>query len=181
MNIKITLDVNDYLTYHLFLASKSDSLKKRRLLHWFSIPIVYIVSGFLFTYLKGSELVRSIFFVTALVWFVVYPFYSKWAVRRFLLRQVNARYAGLIGREGNFKLDEKKITVKSHEASMDIDYGDIKDIVELPEHFLIDLKAGSSLILPKQKIPPDALSQLIDKISLKTGLKPQIHVLWGWK
>jgi len=181
MNVKVTLDADDYLTYHLFLASKSDSLKKRRFIHWFSIPLVYIVSGFVFTYLKGSEMVRTIFFGTALIWFVLYPFYSKWAVRRYLFRQVAARYANLIGKEGSLTLGEKKITVKSHEASMDITYADIKDVIELPDHVLVELHAGSSLILPRKKISPDELAQVVAKIISKTEIKPKVQILWGWK
>ncbi|MDH4263522.1 MAG: YcxB family protein [Spirochaetia bacterium] len=181
MTIKITLDVNDYLTYHLYLASKSDSLKKRRLIHWFIIPIVYVIAGYAFVYLNGAEMIKTIFLATALIWFLIYPFYSKWAIRRFLTRQIIKRYENLIDKEGSLKLDDKKITVKSHDASMDFDYKDIKDIIELSNHFLIDLKVASSLILPKHKIPDEILAKVIDKIIDKTGLTPKIQTLWGWK
>jgi hypothetical protein len=181
MIIKIALETKDYLAYHLFLASKSDSLKKRRFLHWFSVPLMYIVTGIVFVYLNGAEIVRTIFFVTAGLWFIFYPFYSKWAVGRFLLRQVNARYANLVGKEGGIHLTEKKIIVKGHDASMDIDYKDVKDIIELPDHFFIDLNIGSSLILPKQKIEAKMLAEAIKKISAKTGIEPKAETLWGWK
>ena len=181
MLIKIVLDSDDYLTYHLYLASKSESLKKRRFIHWLSIPLVYIITGFVFVYLKGAEIVRTIFFVTAGLWLLLYPFYSKWAIRRFLLRQIHAKYTPLISKEGSLKLGEKKITVKSTETSMDIEYGDIKDIIELTDYYLIGLNVGSSLILPKKKIEADLLGQLIDKISQKTGIHPTVETLWGWK
>ena len=181
MIVKITLDVNDYLTYHLYLASKSDSLKKRRLIHWFIIPLVYVIAGYIFVYLNGAEMVKIIFLTTALIWFLIYPFYSKWAIRRFLTRQITKRYANLINKKGSLKLDEKKITVKSHDAAMDFEYNDIKGIIELSDHFLIDLKVASSLILPKHKIPDEILAKVIDKIIHKTGLTPKVQTIWGWK
>ena len=181
MVVKITLEFDDYLTYHLFLASRSDALKKRRLIHWVSVPLLYIVTGIAFVYLNGSEIVRTIFFVTAGIWFLFYPFYSKWAIRRFLLRQVTAKYASLVGQEGVLEIREKNIIVKGKDSSMNLNYSDIKEIIELPEHFLVDLKVGTSLILPKKKIEADTLDEVIKKISHKTDLQPTVQVVWGWK
>jgi len=181
MNIKITLDADDYLTYHLYRASKSPTLKKRRLIHWFSVPLAYIVTGIAFVYLNGAEIVRLIFFVTAGVWIFVYPFYSKWAIRRFLIRQVNDKFADILGKEGSLKIMEKKIVAKSHDASLDIPYTEIKDIIELPQHILVGLNSGPSLILPRQKVPEDALSAAIKEISRNSGIAVTDETLWVWR
>ncbi|MDH4200273.1 MAG: YcxB family protein [Spirochaetia bacterium] len=187
MKIKLALDVEDYLFYHLYRASQSPTLKKRRLRNWILVPAVYFISGVLLLLLKGSEMISMIFFVTGALWVFLYPLYSKWAIPRYMRRQIAEKYSGIIGKEGSIEIrDQKeikdqKIRLSGNGQSEEIKISDLTNILEFPGYYIIELTNGPGLILPKNKIPEEKINDLIEKISGQSGIAINNRLRWDWK
>ena len=77
MELKYSLEKKDYLTYQLFQASQSETVKKRRRRSWLFIPALYLVIGVLLNFLLSlSSMI--IFIAFGLIWLLFYPRYSRW-------------------------------------------------------------------------------------------------------
>jgi hypothetical protein len=180
MEFKTTLKKDDYVTYHLFQASQTESLKKRRYRHWFGVPVVYFVTGYLLKLLNGPESVQWLFYLTGVVWFILYRFYSKWAIRRFITRQIGEKYADIVDKEGVLNVNDKELSLKNDDNALKVNYKEIKKIYELSSHFLIELENGFTLILPKKTENINVLLECVKEISKKSE-QPIIDKLnWRW-
>lgn len=186
MKFSLTLDIEDYLSYHLFQASKSRILKKRRIRNWALVPAVYFISGILLMLLKGSEMVSLIFYVTGVLWIVLYPFYSRWAIPRYMKRQIAQKYANVAGKEGELEITKSAIIISNDGNSLKKNIPDVVSIVNLPGYYIIELgdrgpTGDLDLILPKNKVSHKTLNDLIQKISTQTGIKVEDQTSWKWK
>jgi hypothetical protein len=72
MTINYKIDRNDLLLHQLFLASKSERIKKKRQRNKWGVLVVYFFFGSLFLF-DHSFTLGIIFFIIGLLWFFMYP------------------------------------------------------------------------------------------------------------
>ncbi|HTO37026.1 MAG TPA: YcxB family protein [Brumimicrobium sp.] len=181
MTIEYNLDENDLLNHQLFVASKSDRIKKKRKRSKIILPILYTVFALILLY-DGKHIMSILFLIFAILWFSLYPIWEK--------RHYVKHYQNFI-REHNKAPQERSVTITfgndfilaiDKENESKISTKEIEEINEIPTTIFVRLKGGKSFILPKEKIAN--LDQL------KTSLKELADYLkiqyltddnWEWK
>ena len=76
IKIEYNLDESDYLTHQLYMASKSERIKKKRRKSRLLIPILYVVIAVI-SIIQQNIILSSVFILVAVIWFLFYPLYER--------------------------------------------------------------------------------------------------------
>jgi hypothetical protein len=180
MELKYHLVLEDFLTHQLFQASKSKRIRFKRLRNWLLPVLLYGISAAAF-FLAQNKTSAITFFLLALFWLFFYPWYSKLHYRNHYRKHLEEHYTHRIGVSGTLKQDEENLYVEEESSDGRISYKLIQSIIELPDLFLLKLKNGSGLMLPKKRLEKDDLASFLKGIVKNTGLKIIDETSWKWK
>ena len=98
MTLNYQLTNSDFLEYQLYTSSKSETHKKRRKNSRIIIPILFLLYGFYLTKRDENYIGVIVFGITAILWFVFYPMYSKWRYKRHFKKHVEENYKNRINK-----------------------------------------------------------------------------------
>jgi hypothetical protein len=129
MILTYTLGPGDYLNYHLFTASLSETLKEQRKRNRVIWSFALLCLAFAF-YGDNDRWLACYFLFLAILIAFFYPYYSRW-------RSKDAY---------------KEIHDISENSETTIATSEIDKIYETSEYFFLKLKSGLTLIIPKLKI-----------------------------
>ena len=182
MTYSFTIDETDYLTHQLFIASTSKTTNANRRRSWALITVTFLLLAWLF-HNSLNESLRNYFLVVAGICLIFYPFYSRWRYKKHYRKHVRLNHANSFGQTVYIEFLEGHILTKDDEDSESkINLSYVVSLNELPEHFLIQIKGGQSLILPKQKIGHvEKLRTDLVELAKKVGLQLTDHTQWKWK
>ena len=102
MTIDYKIDEKDFLTHQLFVASKSDRIKRKRKRSKILLPLIYVAFGLLFLFQDKVSL-TIIFFIIGLLWFLIYPFFERRHYIKHYTGFIKENYQDRLGRV-NFPL-----------------------------------------------------------------------------
>lgn len=178
MKIEYTLENIDFLEYHLYSASKSKSIKKKRLKSRIVIPILYSIIGFYFLLNDNKLITFSIFIIFGLLWFLFYPLYSKKTYKKHYVKHVEEHYVNRINTPTEMIINSDFIYAKDHSAEEKIKISEFDKLTELQNHFVLELKRGVSFIIPKKNIVN--IGEFKEKI-LELNIPYNNELNWKWK
>jgi len=182
MEITYSLNTEDYLIYSLYSASQSKRFRNRRLRSILIFPIICITGSLLLFLVKD---IRSsvLFFTFALIWLLLHPFYFRWSVKRNYKKFIEQNYQNKIDINFKISIDENEVKIEDINSKVCTNFSEIEEIIELNNHYLINLKSGgySCIILPKEKIDKDRLIEFVKEISRLTGINIQKRIDWCWR
>ena len=178
MKLDYELSKEDFLEYQLYTSSKSELHKKKRNRSRILIPLVYFAFG-LYSYYKSENLIGPIIWIgIAILWFVLYPFYSKWRYKKYFEKHIEENYKNRINKPSQLEFDSDFIDTSDFTSQSKIKYSELKAFIELPNHFLIRLSSGLSIIIPKHAV--EDMAKLKNKMSeLKIEYIDETE--WKWK
>lgn len=181
MQIVFNLDENDYLTYQLFVASKSEVIRKRRQRTKVMIPIAYAILA-CYLYVTDNFAMAIIFFVVGVAWYFFHPLWERRRYLRFYKSQIKENYKERLGRTSTLEINKDFLTVQEKGSESKISTGEIEEINEIPTHILIKLITGPSFILPKSQITDlDQLITELKNIAAYLNIPYIIDENWEWK
>lgn len=151
MIIQYPLDENDFLTHQLYIASKSERIKKKRKRSRLIVPVAYAVMAMLFYY-QGKVELMLLFLIIALCWYTIYPSWERKKYERHYLQFISENYKIRIGRMATLSINNDCFMTKDNGGESKILTSETEEIVEIPSLILVRLKSGQSLIIPKNKI-----------------------------
>lgn len=153
MEIRFKLSKQDYLTHQLFLISESKSINyKRKAIQWF-FSLVYIGVGILFiTKDTGVVWQGLVFLLLGLVWFVFYPILSKKRYRANCIKFIENSFKDILGQTIALKINKEGIKSSNGESETKVSLEEADQLIELKELFLLTLKSGLTLIIPKSAV-----------------------------
>ncbi|PTB94075.1 hypothetical protein C9994_12420 [Marivirga lumbricoides] len=182
MKYTFSLDESDLLTHQLFLVSTSKAAIWRRRRSWIIIVLTFIVCSGLF-YIESNAFLRNYFVLLAFISLIFYPLYSRWKYKRHYLRHIREHFSGTTGKQATIEFQEEFI-FESDETNSEskINYSTIESLNELPNHFIIRLKTGQALVLPKNKIENiDQLHSDLLELTKRLGVELKNHKNWKWR
>ncbi len=183
MKISYQIKEEDYLTHQLYTASQSKRVKRRRLVFWLIVPFAYALLAYLlyFNYrqLRMSYTIGGL----ATFWLLAYPFYSRWNYKRHYSKHINEHMKGQFDQVVTLELGKEFVTIQDAKGNnSNITYSSVKEIVELPELFLIRLETSSSIILPKREFRDiKELQKFLGLIVTKHKTKFRKDIKWKWR
>ena len=180
MRINYTIKAEDYLKFQLFIASRSKQVKRRRRFALYLIPILYLLLGIIFYFIKDIS-GFIVFAGFAILWFIFYPIFSRKRYIRFYRKHIEEHYSANFDKEFYIELGEKQLHLKSVDAESKLDYSTIAEINDLGTHLIIHLKAGSAVILPKQNCDMENIDEFVKVLSQKSEKELTDLTDWVWK
>lgn len=181
MKISYTLDENDYLNHQLFIASKSERIKKKRQRNKIIIPIFYL--PFCLMFVLNKQYIWALFFIIApILWFFIYPIRERKRYINHYSAFIKEHWNERFGKLSTVEFNNEYIIATDNNSESKVATIGIKEIYELQSYIYINLKDGQSLIIPKEKI--ENKNVLIGRLKeladfLKIGYI--IDENWVWK
>jgi hypothetical protein len=164
MNFK--LDEEDYLTYQLFTASKSELITKKKRNGWIIAPLSFLILAALFY--ASNNIPLTVYFVfAAVITTVLFPRYFNWRYKKHYKKHIQTNYKNRFGIESELEITPDGILYKDETGEGKINLKEIKRINNLPAHFMIELNIGNSIILPKNQLDEAAILQTFNNLQLE--------------
>ncbi|WP_422858094.1 YcxB family protein [Flagellimonas sp. S174] len=178
MKINYKLTNSDFLQYQLYTSSKSETHKKRRRNSRVVVPILFLLYGFYLTNRDESYGGIIAFGFTSVLWFFLYPKYSKWRYERYFKKHVEDNYKNRIDNTVELDFDENYISTKDFTSESKINGAEIKELIETQNHFFIKLATDLSLIVPKHAVTDQ---EELKKRITDFGANYNNELSWVWK
>ena len=178
MNLKYQLTPDDYLQYQLYNSSRSEIQNKRRFRSRVVFPILYSLLGLIFALVKANVSYFIPLLIIALIWYVVYPIYSKWKYRRHFQKHIKANYQNKVNQDLETKINNNSLFLIDHLSESRINRSQLKGLIETQYHFFVKLASDSAVIIPKRAIKnqPEFI-----KLLTKLGTEYVDEKAWEWK
>jgi hypothetical protein len=181
MTLQYTLDENDFLTHQLYIASKSERIRKIRKRSRMIVSIAYAVMALLF-YIQGKISLVIIFLIIALCWFIINPFWERKKYVRHYKKFIAECYKIRIGRTATLTINNECFVTKDDGGESKIIATETEEIVEIPSLFLIRLKSGQSLLIPKNKISnADEVKETLIHLAGFLKINYKVEDNWKWR
>lgn len=182
MKYTFSLDETDYLTHQLFISATSKPSLNGRRKSWLLVTGAFGLLAFVF-YQKDDVGLSNYFIFTSILSLIFYPFYIRWKYKRHFKKYINEHFSKNFGKKAYIELQEGHILTQDEDRSESkISCTSIESFHELPEHFLIRLNNGQSLILPKNKIEQlDQLRSDLSQLANKRQLLMTDNLNWKWE
>ncbi len=181
MTIDYKIDENDFLTHQLFVASKSDRIKKKRQRSKLIVALIYVVFGLLFL-LQDKISLAIIFFIIGILWFFIYPIWERRHYINHYKRFIRENYKDRLGRTATLEFNNEYILAKDNGSESKILTIELEEICEIPTTILVRLKGGQSFILPKDKITDfDKVKARLKELAEHLKINYETDEKWEWK
>lgn len=184
MKYKITFTEKDFVTFQLFNASQSSTLKRKRLRNWILFVLISVLLGFLFRD-KGNDFndfLSIYFFGFSLVTLLVYPFYSRWQYKKHYIKYIKEHYKERLGKTNEIEITPTFIWMRDGLNESKISTTEITYIHEIKDYIFVKIKNGNTIILPIYSIEnvQELKTQLLE-ICHKFDRDYEINLNWKWR
>ena len=181
MQTEYNIDANDFLAYQLYTASRSKMIRNKRLRNKILVPVVYLAFGLMFILLE-NDTAAVIFCAIAIIWFFVFPLWERSRYIGYYKKYLNENYKERFGRKVTTRFENDFIYTYDNGNEGKISITEVEEINEIPLLFLVKLKTGQSLIIPKNKIGnlseiKSGLKDFAVKLSCRYTEEPE----WKWR
>ncbi len=181
MRIDYKIDENDFLTHQLFVASKSDRIKKKRQSSKVVWPLICVALGLLYIIL-GKVSGSILFFITGLLWFFIYPIWERWYYIKHYKGFIKDNYQDKLERTATLEFNNDYLIAKDNGSESKVLTTELEEICEIPTTIFVFLKAGQAYILPKDKINDiDKVKARLKELADHLKIKYHIDEEWKWK
>ena len=180
--ISYNLEPADYLTYQLFMASKSKQIRTKRRRNWLLIPCIYIIFAALAFYFGKQKNIALVFSILAGSWLIIYPFYTRWIYKDKFKKAIIKNNKEIFGKVISLKIDGDKFIINDTINKKTNLLSEITVIQEISSHFFVKLSKGSSIIIPKQDSTKiKEVNTFIFELSKSSRIKVSKELDWKWR
>ena len=180
--ISYNVSPEDYLTYQLYMASKSKEIKTKRRRNWLLIPILYIVFAVLAFFLGKQKNIALVFSILAGCWLLIYPFYIKWMYKDKFKKAIIKNNKEIFGKIISLKIEGDKFIINDTLHKKSNQLSEIAIIQEISSHFFVKLNKGSSIIIPKKDTDKTKdIVAFITELSKSSKIKISKELDWKWR
>lgn len=179
----MTLDANDFLTYHLYTVSKTPRLMRARTRNWILLTVSFLLFSFVF-FDSNINSLGYYFAIVSVVTLIFYPFYSRWKYKRYYTMVIADTYKNRIGEESSLEITAEFILTKSATWEMKFNVSQIEEINEIRDFYFLKLKTGMFIIISKSKTPKQelvAMDVTLRELAVKTGINWNTELNWKWR
>ena len=177
----MTLDENDYLTYHLYTASKISSFKNTRIRSWVITTLTLVILAFLF-FRSGNSFLATYFLLFAVLCLILFPVYSRWMYKKHYLKQVKEIYKHRFGVECYLSINDDNITEQDKTGEVRINTSQIEEINEISDYYFIQAKSGIAFVISKYKNDNiENIERAINSLIENKKIRHNIDLKWKWK
>ncbi|MDR3227469.1 MAG: hypothetical protein LBT56_07350 [Prevotellaceae bacterium] len=179
MQIEYKLTENDFLTYQLFVASKSKTIRKIRRYNKFELILVIVMMEvILILFGKYEEAIYALM-PALVVYFLSTPIWQQSYISKQYKSFLKENYAAGFDKISIVEFNDDNITVKNTNNGS---VTNITEINEIKTLIIIKFKTAQSLIISKDEITElDNLKIKLKEISTRLNIAYNIDENWKWK
>lgn len=180
MNLNVKISSKDYLTFQLYIASKSPQITKKRRRTRLVVPILYTIFA-ISLFIIGSPFLAAGFAAFALLWFFLYPLWEKKKYEKYFQTVIQENYKNRIEVEIKIEIRDEHIFTASGGREAKIAINEIKEIVELKDLFLISLDVTQAFVLPKDQLKElVSIKSELKELAKKVNVEYKEELKWQW-
>lgn len=179
MEISYTLELEDFLVNQLYIASNSKIIRKKRLINWLLIPVLYLVISFI-NYIDQDVVLAGIFLLFSILWVIFYPKYSKKRYVKHFTKHIKEHFKQRLGKPITMSFLDEHIFHKADLNESKVVYSDVIKIIKLSTNYLISLESGGNIILPLRNNDL-GIDNFINELKNKVSIEVSDETNWKWK
>ncbi|MEO6668964.1 MAG: YcxB family protein [Ferruginibacter sp.] len=181
MTLTYNLTADDYLQHQLFIASKSEAIKKKRI----KSRVIATAASFLLA-LLFSQAENKIFSYSFFAWGIVtlffYPRYLRNHYKKHYEQFISTTFKNSFDDGSTVTFDEDSIHAIDATGEMKINSSQIEQIVETGTHVFVRLKTSGSLIIPQSRIENrDEVQTALQELAKRLNIAYVKELNWKWK
>lgn len=173
LSAQYTITEDQLLIAKLYNTSINPVIKKRRLLSWLMIPVLYGILGYIF-WANGREKMTYFFFAFSFLWILLYPFWEGNRFKNSYKNGLKKSSKELLNKNREILFGEH-ITIKSGEQTETYTYQELNQLVAIKNYILFIFPEERTIAVPHGKIPDEILRFLQREKSISLTVRP------GWK
>jgi hypothetical protein len=179
MTLTYRLTEDDYLQSQLFIASKSERIKKQRTRRRIWTTIVLLVlsvvcfnDGFLFYYFLIIGIMSALF----------HSYYTAFLYKKHYKKNVADIHKYSFNETSNITFTDEAIETADRTGTSKINLTELETISETGSYFYLKLKSGPHLIIPKAQLHnSEDVRTLLTTLSKKLNINFISDLNWKWK
>ncbi len=184
MDIEYLFKKEDILINQLYLASNSKLITQRRFFNRIlpAFSALFIGSFLYFQNVEKQGTAFLFWFSTfAILWFMLTPFYQRWAYKMKYAKTVDDLYRESGEKKIKLKLREKDLKISEGSNNTVIQIKEIESIAETAGYFFIKSRKGNSIVIPKERCGVESAEKFVEKLELSAELKREKKLNWKWR
>ena len=180
MQLKYSLDENDFLQYQLFAASKSKNIKAQRTRTFMMMVATFALLSYV-VFTPGDPLSYLLIALFAFV-LICYKWYEKKRYSDHYRKNIAENYKERFGLISTLTFTENQIIEENKLGESKINYESLSQINEIKDYYFLKLITGQSLIIPKKVIPNESdFTTKLEQIKERFNLEKNVDLDWKWK
>lgn len=183
MHLHYYLEKNDHLIYQLYVASRSERIRKKRLRSKIMWPVLYWIMSIYFFW-RASLSMAIAFIILGALWFVLYPIWERWYYVKHYQGFIDEHFTAKNQAESeiNLEFDEEYLFSSDISGEGKFLLSEVQEIVELKTLILIRLSSAFSIILSKEHIENiEEVKHYLQTLAARLNIPYQQEQDWQWK
>ena len=151
MTLKFNISEKDFLTFQLYTLSKSEKVQQRMKRGRIFATILGVILAFNL-FITEAFYAGIIMIVGIGLIYYFYPQYHKWRMKRNFAKYIKHNYHERFDKEEELTIHDKGILSKNMSGEGEIPKEELTKLMEIQDLFLIGMKNGAAIIIPKKGI-----------------------------
>jgi len=151
MKLEYEIKEQDFLEFQLFTASQSKKIYRKKLKGWIFTTLFFVILSAYF-YFDYNNILAICYGICAIIFGLFYPKYFAWRYRKHYKSYIKENYSYRFGKKEYIEINNQFIFHRDKTGEGTINMSEIEKIDETEKHFFVRVKAGVSLIIPKNEI-----------------------------
>lgn len=182
INLNYSLNETDLLNLQLYFASTDKETKRLRRREKYRMLGLSVLCGIILLFDEDYRIYSYYFLGTAILFYIVYPWWSPWFYKRLYKKQVSSVFKDKLTYNMNVILSDEYIEIENHKGHKQIQTSDIKSIIETREYFFITTDQTINIPIPKSNIEDiEKIREQIAHYSTNSGVSFSQDLNWKWK
>jgi hypothetical protein len=180
MKFTIDYDINDFLQYQLYTASKSKRIKDTRKKSWLITSACFIILSLVF-YEADKMFFTYYFLFAGIISLAFFPIYQRKKYKKHYEKYVKENYSQRLDSTCEIDIRLPYIFTRDKTGESTINTSEIIEVNEISEYFFLKVSTNMSFILPKRSFDyKDMLEELNKMVNLnKIVINKELN--WTWK
>ncbi len=176
MKLQFRISEPEFLTFQLYTLSKSEHVMSRMIRGRMFAGILGLIPA-VNLFITGQWIAGIAFIGVAGLIYLYYPKYHKWRMKRNYKKYIHHNYQDRFNQIEELKIHSKGVLSRNISGEGEIPKAELTELVEIKDLFLLRMKNGASIILPKKDI------QEIEKVKAqlkKIGVSFREELNWEY-
>lgn len=151
MNLRFQIAEQDFLTFQLYTLSKSAHVQSRMKRGRIFATILGLILSFNL-FISDAKIAGFVMIGVCGLIYYFYPQYHKWRMKRNFKKYIRHNYQERFDQPEELTIHSKGALSKNISGEGEIPKSEFSELVEIDRLYLLRMKNGASIILPKKDI-----------------------------